>query len=181
MHHSRNTILKRYWIVSFIALSIFTSACVEAGIYKWRDENGKLHFSSVPPKSSKTIQPDTPPLETSFKPIISQGRVYCGSKAGPSLDNDLLGYLISLKRLLRNKKMAESFGKFSISGEDSCLVNWANQELRNYSRQLDRFEWKYKQALSKLKAATVGKAEKCPKARGMMIGTSASNWVFMSR
>lgn len=178
MHHLKNTLLRGYWIASVIVLSMFLPVDIEAGIYKWRDENGKLHFSSVPPKSSKSIQPDTSPLETPFKPTLSQGRVYCGTKAGPRVSSNTLEYLISIQRLLRSKKIATNFGQYSTSGEDRCLVNWANKELEAYSKQMARFEKKYQQALHKLNSAVTHKANKCPQARGMMIGKEAQDWAF---
>ncbi len=55
--------MKHFWLILSILSISFLSTSIEAGkIYKWKDKNGKIHFSDKPPRDesvkteSKTVE-----------------------------------------------------------------------------------------------------------------------------
>ena len=45
--------VSRYSLVALTIAAIFTSSVTVAAVYKWVDENGKVHFTDKPPKQLK--------------------------------------------------------------------------------------------------------------------------------
>ena len=51
----------RFAVVGVLAVLVPVSALAQSGMYKWKDENGKIHFSNVPRDGAELVAPESAP------------------------------------------------------------------------------------------------------------------------
>ncbi len=51
----------RFALAGVLAVLLPVSALAQSGVYKWKDEKGKIHFSNVPRDGAELVAPETAP------------------------------------------------------------------------------------------------------------------------
>lgn len=107
--------------ISFILCLLFIASMVNAGVYKWIDENGNVHYGDKPTRNSESLDisveaPATAPA------MADETREERRQRISDSLTND---------RLERDKKKAEASQK---KAENNRKCVYAKDRLKRYQR-----------------------------------------------
>jgi len=146
--------------VAFVLLSAHWS---DAEVYKWRDENGKLHFTDDPRKVPEIDRPvpKTLPQKPPEKPTSdpSEKRFYYGTprnQDGHSIPNNTAGGFEKMGDALGKglqkgmEKMGEAIGK-SFEGLGELMViaqeNKPDPEKNDFTSEEEKSEYQVQQAL----------------------------------
>jgi hypothetical protein len=61
----------RFAVAGLLAVLVPLSALAQSGVYKWKDENGKIHFSNVPRAGAELVAPEAaPPPAEEPAPVV---------------------------------------------------------------------------------------------------------------
>ena len=106
--------------ILLIAMLLFFSALVNAGIYKWTDENGKVHYGDKPTASSAELNISVE--QSSNTTSGDETREERRQRISDSMTED---------RLARDKKKTEDKQK---KADKKRLCNQSKDRLKNYKR-----------------------------------------------
>lgn len=77
-------------VLTFLLITLCCSTLLQAGIYKWVDENGKVHFGDRPPESEQAEQV-TVRINTYQSPEIST-EIFSGAKKAVAKNKKVVMY-----------------------------------------------------------------------------------------
>jgi len=106
---------------SLIIFLLFFGAHANAGVYKWTDENGNVHYADRPTTNSESLDISVEALSTS-QSMADETREERRQRVSDSLTND---------RLERNKKKAEAKQKKTDKNRQ-CV--YAKDRLKRYKK-----------------------------------------------
>ncbi len=126
-----------------------TAAPAQAGVYKWMDESGQVHYSETPPPQLKPdqvkrieVKTDTPEQPPTVSPVSasSEAPLKCGSITLPQNIPSPVARLAQLKqaRAIWQKYLEENSGSSDAEilqrvDDRRCAIEYANRELQALS------------------------------------------------
>ncbi len=172
----------------FLLPTVMASA---AGVYRWVDENGTVHYTQTPPPKADRVG-DVESVSTSvgvYSPRRRDGALYCGSRRVP-LD-PVYPEAEALYRLKEyREQQKERFQRSSSSGgsvnaqsveEQRCLLGWADSQWREHEPTLAELRRELQDLERRHQALLRSKQRGCPSDAGMLFGEDARKWAACNR
>ena len=152
--------MKKHMIVRFVLLFLAVMSVASAEIYKWTDENGKVHFSDKPPTIEKAETIDAQDLASRFSSYtqVAVKEVPFVSSKSNKRDKVVMytttkcGYCAQARRYFANNKIPykeknietstkyqREFSKFG--GKGVPVIFWKKYKMTGFS--VSRFEKMY--------------------------------------
>lgn len=185
----------------FILIALWLAPASAAEVYKWVDENGRVHFSQRPPAAAnQSVEAMDVKSRSGIKPVEISGTLMCGSMRLPGPDDDpviqlanIQGNLPAWKKYLDDTN--RQLGRLMATGRASaqslvrererideykCAIAWGEEQLRDLKGTREELVTQTERVRAEYEAILAECGEE-PTETGWTTDPAAKEWVNCQR
>lgn len=157
---------------------MFLMSPLHAGVYKWTDANGQVHYSQTPPPKSVETSGEAKVmnnLSRKYFPRMQDGDTYCaGEKLYNFTSHDVKNTIFMLiDEKHRTEQLAASESDTERRDILRCKVQFYKTELEQHNNRIAQIRNEYESLEKRRKALSESKRTNCHSESSLLIGDEA--------